>query len=268
MTKGKFYIGTSGWHYRHWVGTFYPKDLKQDQQFEYYKKHFDTVEINNSFYRLPSPETFERWRKESGKTFLFVVKASRFITHNKKLKDPETSYERFFTNVKMLKQKLGPILFQLPPKWNVNIDRLRDFLRALPRKFRYVFEFRNETWYTEEVYGLLREYNCAFCIYELAGHTSPTLVTADYVYVRLHGPGDKYQGSYDNKQLKEWAKACRMWQHEGLDVFVYFDNDQLGYAAFNAKTLKEMVGIEEPTSGTQKPKPRALKTIIERSKGG
>lgn len=241
MAKGKIYIGTSGWHYRHWMGTFYPPDLKSDQQFPFYQRYFNTVEINNSFYRLPSPETFERWRNESAKDFLFVVKASRFITHNKKLKDPETSYERFFANVKCLKAKLGPILFQLPPTWKVNVQRLHEFIAALPKRFRYVFEFRNETWYIEEVFDLLRKNNCAFCIYELAGHNSPMLVTADFVYVRLHGPGDKYQGSYSRKQLKDWAEACRGWQQQGLDVFVYFDNDQLGYAAFNAQTLKELV---------------------------
>jgi uncharacterized protein YecE (DUF72 family) len=241
MKYGKIYIGTSGWHYRHWIGTFYPADTKQSEQFNFYKKNFSTVEINNSFYKLPSPETFKTWRKDSPPGFLFVVKASRYITHQKKLKEPKETARKFLTNVKFLREKLGPILFQLPPTWKVNLERLEDFVASLPDKFRYVFEFRNSTWYTEEIFDLLKKYNCAFCIYELAGHTSPVNVTADFVYIRLHGPGGKYQGSYSNAQLKDWAHQCCEWQREGLDVFVYFDNDEQGYAAFNAQSLKQYV---------------------------
>lgn len=239
--RKKIHIGTSGWHYKHWIGTFYPSATKSDAQFDYYRRHFNTVEINNSFYKLPSPETFKKWRKESPDDFLFVVKASRFITHMKKLTDPKESSQKFFANVKHLKEKLGPILFQLPPSWKLNIERFAEFLAALPKKHRYVFEFRNETWYDEDVFKLLAKYNCAFCIYELAGHQSPTNITADFVYVRLHGPGNKYQGSYTLTQLKDWAEQCKEWQKEGLEIFVYFDNDEKGYAAFNAVTLKELI---------------------------
>jgi uncharacterized protein YecE (DUF72 family) len=241
MKKGKIYVGTSGWHYRHWIGTFYPSSTRPKEQFDLYKKVFSTVEISNSFYRLPSPETFKTWREQSPRDFLFIVKASRYITHQKKLNEPKETIKRFFNNVKFLKEKLGPILFQLPPSWKVNVERFRAFLASLPPRFQYVFEFRNSTWYTEEIFELLKEYNCAFCIYELAGHQSPTVITADFVYVRLHGPGEKYQGSYRRTQLMNWAKQCKRWQSGGLDVFVFFDNDQKGYAAFNAKTLKEMI---------------------------
>lgn len=241
MRQGKIYIGTSGWHYRHWIGTFYPPETRLQEQFEIYKQTFSTVEINNSFYRLPSPETFKSWRKESPDDFLFVVKGNRFITHQKKLIDPEESTKRFFANVRFLREKLGPILFQLPPTWKKNAERFGDFLRVLPKKFRYVFEFRNSTWYDEEIIHLLRKYHCAFCIYELAGHMSPVEITADFVYVRLHGPGNKYQGSYSEEQLKQWAEQCKEWQRQGLDVFVFFDNDEKGYAAFNARILKELV---------------------------
>lgn len=241
MRQGKIYIGTSGWHYRHWIGTFYPPETRLQEQFEIYKQTFSTVEINNSFYRLPSPETFKSWRKESPDDFLFVVKGNRFITHQKKLIDPEESTKRFFANVRFLREKLGPILFQLPPTWKKNAERFGDFLGVLPKKFRYVFEFRNSTWYDEEIIHLLRKYHCAFCIYELAGHMSPVEVTADFVYVRLHGPGNKYQGSYSEEQLKLWAEQCKEWQRQGLDVFVFFDNDEKGYAAFNARILKELV---------------------------
>jgi uncharacterized protein YecE (DUF72 family) len=242
MKQGRIYIGTSGWHYRHWIGTFYPPETKASQQFNIYQQTFSAVEINNSFYRLPSPETFENWRKESPDDFIFVVKASRFITHQKKLKDPEETIRRFLENVRFLKEKLGPILFQLPPTSKRNVERLADFLQVLPKKFRYVFEFRNSTWYDVEIINLLRKYNCAFCIYELAGHVSPANVTADFVYIRLHGPGNKYQGSYSEGQLNEWAKQCRDWQQQGIDVFIFFDNDEKGYAAFNAQTLQELLG--------------------------
>jgi uncharacterized protein YecE (DUF72 family) len=239
---GKIYIGTSGWHYRHWIGTFYPQGTKLHEQFDLYKQSFNVVEINNSFYRLPKPETFKAWRKESPDDFLFVVKGSRYITHQKKLNDPEQATEKFFNNVRFLKEKLGPILFQLPPTWKKNTERFADFLKILPKKYKYVFEFRNSTWYHEEIIGLLEKYNCAFCIYELAGHRSPANITADFVYIRLHGPGmNKYQGSYSNKQLKEWAAQAREWQREGLDVFIFFDNDEQGFAALNARTLRKLL---------------------------
>lgn len=241
--KGQIYIGTSGWHYKHWLGTFYPEGTKPAGQLPYYLKYFNTVEINNTFYRLPTKEIFINWKNAVPEDFLFIVKASRFITHMKKLKDPVESIEAFMDNVAELKEKLGPILFQLPPGWEINIERLADFLKKLPTQFRYVFEFRNQTWYTEEVYALLRKYNCAFCIYELAGHLSPVITTANFVYLRLHGPGNKYQGSYSDEILNQWAAYCRKWS-AGKDVFVYFDNDEAGYAAFNAIRLKELLDIK------------------------
>jgi uncharacterized protein YecE (DUF72 family) len=238
----KIHIGTSGWHYKHWLGTFYPEGTKQSEQFAYYLQHFDTVEINNSFYKLPTRETFSKWKASVPDNFIFVVKANRFITHMKKLSDPAESLTRFMANVSALGARLGPILFQLPPGWKLNLERFDEFLQALPPRHRYVFEFRNASWYTDEIYALLRQHNCAFCIYELAGHTTPLAVTADFVYVRLHGPGtDKYQGSYTEAALKEWARRCKAWAKKRKEVFVYFDNDQAGYAAFNAKRLRELV---------------------------
>ena len=238
---GKIHIGTSGWHYKHWLGTWYPEGTRPNEQFAYYRERFQTVEINNSFYRLPSLETFAAWRKAAPRGFLYSVKASRYITHMRKLLEPEQSFEKFWTHVAVLKEKLGPILFQLPPRWNINTERLAHFLAALPKKRRYAFEFRNATWYHDEVYALLNEHDCAFCIYELAGHLSPPAVTSSFVYVRLHGPGAKYAGSYDDAQLKSWARKCRAHARKGRDVFLYFDNDEAGYAAFNAQRLRELV---------------------------
>jgi uncharacterized protein YecE (DUF72 family) len=158
----------------------------------------------------------------------------------KKLLDPEKSLVEFLDRVALLEEKLGAILFQLPPFLKMDANRLETFLKALPKHFRYAFEFRNETWYDEAVYDLLRQYNCAFCIYELAGHLSPAPVTADFVYLRLHGPGGKYQGSYSDAALRKWAEKCREWLKD-KDVFAYFDNDEKGYAAFNAQKLRELI---------------------------
>ncbi|WP_018479179.1 DUF72 domain-containing protein [Pontibacter roseus] len=241
MEQRNIYIGTSGWHYKHWMGTFYPEGLKPKDFTSHYLRFFRTVEINNSFYKLPSRDTFANWRTSVPDDFVFAVKGSRFITHMKKLKDPQESIQRFLENVNALEEKLGPILFQLPPGWAVNEERLAAFLAVLPPYYRYTFEFRHPSWYTPGVLELLRRYNAAFCIYELEYHLSPLEVTADFVYVRLHGPETRYAGSYSEEALQHWAVQCLGWQQQGLDVYVYFDNDQLGYAAFNARRLQELV---------------------------
>jgi uncharacterized protein YecE (DUF72 family) len=239
--QGKIYIGTSGWSYKHWMGTFYPPGTKQKDRFPYYQKFFKTVELNSPFYHLPPRQTFEKWKEDVPNDFIYAVKASRFITHMKKLNDAGDSLTRLLDNASGLDEKLSIILFQLPPKWEINVERFRTFLEKLPKGNRYTFEFRDQTWYHHKVYSLLREFNCAFCIYELAGHISPIEVTANYVYVRLHGPGDKYQGSYTDEVLAEWAGRCKDWSDSGKDVYVYFDNDQEGFAAFNAIKLQEMI---------------------------
>ncbi|PZR21833.1 MAG: DUF72 domain-containing protein [Citrobacter freundii] len=242
MKKGKIHIGTSGWHYKHWKDVFYPEGVTDKDQLNFYSTVFKTVEINNSFYRLPSEDTFIAWRTGSPGDFLFAVKGSRFITHLKKLNLDKEGIKLFFSRVKYLKQKLGPILFQLPPRWKFNGERFKSFLSILPKKYRYAFEFRDPTWYNQQTYDLLKEYNCAFCIYELAGHHSPTEITADFIYLRAHGPTDKkYQGSYSNTDLKRLAKQCLTWRSKGKDVFIYFDNDQAGYAAENARKLQQLV---------------------------
>jgi uncharacterized protein YecE (DUF72 family) len=239
-------IGTSGWHYKHWLGNFYPEKLSFPKMLKYYCEHFDTVEINNSFYMLPQTATLEGWRDATPRNFKFAIKASRFLTHNLKLKNPENALKNFLPRAEALGEKLGPILFQLPPKWRVNRERLQQFLEALPKYHRYTFEFREPSWINSEVCDLLRKHNAAFCIYELAGFQSPLEVTADFVYVRLHGPGDKYQGSYDQRTLLTWARRIDTWAGRGLDVFVYFDNDQAGYAAHDALTLKRLLGSAQP----------------------
>jgi uncharacterized protein YecE (DUF72 family) len=234
-------IGTSGWHYKHWVGKFYPKKFPASKMLAYYYERFDTVEINNSFYVLPKIETLGCWRDVTPKNFEFAIKASRFLTHNKKLKEPENALNNFLPRAEALGKKLGPILFQLPPRWRINLERLEEFLEALPKYHYYTFEFREQSWLTEETYKLLRKYNAAFCIYELAGFHSPIEITANWTYIRLHGPGGKYQGSYSDSVLRAWAERIVDWSERLKGIYVYFDNDQAGYAAFNALTLKRMV---------------------------
>ena len=234
-------IGTSGWHYKHWVGRFYPERFLASKMLAYYCEKLDTVEINNSFYMLPKIETLSAWREATPRNFEFAIKASRFLTHNKKLKEPENALNNFLPRAEALGKKLGPILFQLPPKWGINGDRLSEFLEALPKYHRYTFEFRELSWLTDPIYELLRKHNAAFCIYELAGFHSPIEITADWTYVRLHGPGGKYQGSYSDKILQQWAERIADWSTKLRSIYIYFDNDQAGYAAFNALTLKRMV---------------------------
>ncbi len=243
MAKGKLYIGTSGWNYNHWKKNFYPDGLKQNKWLEFYSDRLKSVEINNSFYHLPNTKTLKNWRDITPKNFIFSVKGSRYITHMKKLKAPKTSSRKFFTRVKHLKKKMGPVLFQLPPHWSYNKKRFQRFIKAMPEKYRYTFEFREKSWWNDEVLNLLKEHNAAFCIYELAGTLTPKEVTADFVYIRLHGPDGKYQGNYSKKQLSGWAGVITAWLKENKDVYVYFDNDDSGYAVKNAQQLQEMMKL-------------------------
>ena len=239
--KNKVHIGTSGWHYKHWKGPFYPEEMDESEFLDFYANRFRTVEINNSFYNLPEAKTLRQWRDTVPEKFIFSVKASRYITHMKKLKDPKKSLSTLLKRLKSLGDKMGPILFQLPPKWNVNAERLKSFLDTLPEENRYAFEFRDKSWFQQEIYETLAEYKAAFCIYELAGTVSPLEVTTDFVYIRLHGPGDAYEGSYRKKTLRDWAGNISKWMQDGKTVYCYFDNDQAGYAPKNSLRLQEIV---------------------------
>ncbi len=245
MTRGKqrIRIGTSGWHYPHWKGNFYPDDLAEEQWLDYYRRHFFTAEINNSFYRLPEAKTLKHWQATVPEDFVFAVKASRYITHMKKLKDPRRPLSGFLQRVGKPGGRLGPALFQLPPRWRCNPERLESFLGLLPEDGRFTFEFRDPSWFDARIYNLLNEAGAAFCIYQLAGRISPKEVTADFVYVRLHGPGEAYQGSYSAGELSGWAGAFSAWAGSGKDVYCYFDNDDSGHAPRDALRLKEMLKV-------------------------
>ncbi len=236
-----FHIGTSGWNYDHWKNVFYPEDLNQDNWLKFYSEKFQTVEINNSFYHLPKMETFKKWKAAVPGNFIFSVKASRYITHMKKLKDPEESIKKIFNNIKVLKNSLGPVLFQLPPHWHFNKERLINFIKVLPKKYKYTFEFRDDTWWNEDTYEILKNNNAAFCIYELGNQKSPKEITADFIYIRLHGPKEKYSGNYSKEILSGWSGAFAQWGKNVSEIYCYFDNDAGGYAVKNAMELQAML---------------------------
>jgi uncharacterized protein YecE (DUF72 family) len=235
------HIGTSGWHYGHWREVFYPDDIDSSSFLNYYAHYFKSVEINGSFYRLPESKSFTQWRDSVPDNFVFSVKASRYITHMKKLKDPEEPVTRLIDRINSLGKKLGPILFQLPPNWNINLKRLESFLETLPDSYRYAFEFRDPRWFCEETEKALAEKSAALCIYDFNNRTSPFSLTADFTYIRLHGPDDAYKGKYDKKALSEWADFISKTAASKKEVYCYFDNDEKGYAIQNALSLIQLL---------------------------
>ena len=236
--KGVIRIGTSGWYYSHWQGKFYPDDLPKSEWLNFFANTFDTVEINNTFYHLPQEQTLKNWRKIAPVNFLFAVKANRYITHIKKLKNTKDQLHRFFERVKLLKTHLGPVLYQLPPTLGKNLDTLGSFLKLLPKKHRAVFEFRNESWYEDDTYELLNDFNAGFCIHDLGGRQTPTIITGKIIYIRFHGTTGRYAGSYTDKMLAKWAKWIKENCGKVPTVYVYFNNDVSGHALANAGTLK------------------------------
>lgn len=241
MNSAKVNIGTSGWYYQEWVGPFYPKEIKMGDLLNYYTRFFSTVEINLSFYRLPDRETFCHWANEVPEGFIFSVKANRYITHLKKLKDSFDPLNRFLEVVFFLKDHLGPILFQLPPRWKCNPERLEAFLQILPAGNHYVFEFRDPSWWNEAVYHLLKIYRVSFCIFDLSTVLSPIVSTSELIYIRLHGPNHAYCGQYSQETLMKWAKKIKEWSDQNKTIYCYFDNDQSGFAIKNALGLKEIL---------------------------
>lgn len=237
---GRLRVGCSGWQYRHWRGHFYPRDLPQARWFEHYSRVFDTVEVNNSFYRLPERATFEAWKARAPAGFLFAVKASRYLTHMKKLKDPEEPIARFFERATGLGRKLGPVLYQLPPRWPRDLERLADFLRLLPRG-RHAIEFREPSWYGAETERLLAKARVALCLHDMRGSESPLRMVGPFVYVRFHGSGTKYGGRYPDEIIDEWAARLAKEILRGRDVYAYFNNDWGGHAPRDAVRLRDAI---------------------------
>lgn len=238
--SSRIHIGTSGWSYQYWKENFYPEELKPSQWLHYYSNYFSTVEVNTTFYHLPLVSTIANWVKQVPQEFLFSLKASRYITHQKRLKECKNSLEIFYKVIEGLKTKTGPILFQLPPSFAKNQERLSEFIDLLHDNYQYAIEFRNPSWFVDEIYSLLQKKKIALCITDLNGVLSPEEITSSFTYIRLHGPQMAYQGSYSLKNLKIWKKKIEKWSTQ-FAVFCYFDNDEKGYAIQDAKTLKELI---------------------------
>lgn len=232
-----FRVGTSGWSYDHWRVLFYPEKCPAKDRLKFYAGHFDTVEINSSFYHLPTEKAFQNWRQAVSREFTFAVKASRYLTHVKRLVAPREPLKLFMSRARFLGKKLGPILFQLPPRFKARHDRLADLLKVLPSTRRFAIELRDPSWFSGETAALLESRAIALCVYDMVGIDCPRWVTAPFVYVRLHGTRGKYGGSYPPGELDRWAEEVRRWLDEGLDVFVYFNNDVGGHAVANAREL-------------------------------
>lgn len=236
--RGRARIGTSGYQYDHWQGVFYPDELPSADRFGFYAQHFDTVEINNTFYHLPQRSTFDAWREAAPSNFCYTLKFSRYGSHLKCLKDPEATIGAFMENAERLGPLLGPTLVQLKPNWKADPERLRHFLRHAPADRRWAVEFRHPSWLCDDVYDILRAANAALCIHDMI-ENHPRPVTADWVYWRFHGNG--YAGSYSHQFLR--ARADNILEHieNGRDVYAYFNNDADGHAVHNARDMKRFV---------------------------
>jgi uncharacterized protein YecE (DUF72 family) len=236
------FIGTSGWTYDGWRGPFYAKDLPKKNRLAWYATQFPTAEINGSFYRTPPLEAVRTWRDQTPKDFMFAWKASKFITHWKRLKETcANSIALMETRLQTLSPKVGAVLFQLPPQFSKNRDRLASFLDMLPRRHRYAFEFRHKSWYDDGIFGLLHEHDVSLCLSDHHDAPSPWEVTARHVYVRGHGPGGRYKDHYPDKTLRDWARDVAKWRRQRRTVFVYFDNDQKSAAPVDARRLMDML---------------------------
>lgn len=234
-------IGCSGWTYDDWRGPFYPETVKLKDRFAYYATRFDTTEINGSFYRLPSENAVNGWAAQAPEGFVFAWKVSRYITHNKKLKDCQDSVALVFGRMAPLGEHRGPALVQLPPMLHRDDERLKRFLSWLPKGQRVTVEFRHASWYDEGVWAILRDHGVAFCISDHHDAPSPWLITADFAYVRGHGPGGHYHGRYSGEELEAWAAFLREQRAAGRDAYSYFDNDVKSAAPQDADILKSLV---------------------------
>ncbi len=247
--NNKIYIGTSGWVYDDWARAFYPARLNQRDWLKYYSNHFITVEINASFYHLLSAKTYERWLKITPKNFVFSVKISRYLTHIKKLNDSQEPWQRFINNAKCLDKKLGPILVQLPPNFKANSEKLSKLLKIIPKKYKIALEARNKTWFTGEIYDILKKHNAAMVLADseewssLIRMSAPGEITVDFIYIRMHGPGNLYNSKYTLAQLKNLAKNIKLWKRKVKEIYVYFNNDTNAYAVQNATRIKQLLGV-------------------------
>jgi len=240
---GAIRIGTSGWHYPHWRGPFYPPALAREQWLAHYATRFDCVEVNASFYRLPEPGAIARWCAAVPEGFLFAVKAPRAITHLKKLKGCEQALQELLARLALFGDHLGPLLFQLPPRWRVNLHRLEAFLAALPAEGRFVLEFREPSWHCPEVRAALAAAGVSWCLADPPVEAAPgdQEPCGPCAYLRLHGPRQRYRGSYRSETLRAWAGRLRGWSRKGLESYCFLDNDERAHAPRNAAQLRRLL---------------------------
>lgn len=247
MKYNNIFIGTSGWSYKHWQNRFYPNDLPSAKWLEFYSRTFKSVEINNTFYRLPNINSFEKWNRETPKDFTFSVKVSRYITHIKKLNDFEDSWKLFINNCKPLLNKINIFLFQFPPSYvcdENSISNLSKFLDKTSSSYDYSFEFRNNTWNSTEVFNLLKKHNAGLVIADSSRFIKFNEITSKNVYFRMHGPKDLFNSKYSSKEIVALASEIKNLNKSGKRVFVYFNNDMGGYAVENAKELSNKLGVD------------------------
>jgi uncharacterized protein YecE (DUF72 family) len=243
-SPAEVWLGTSGYVYRHWrKGVFYPSGLPAREELGYFAERFNTVELNNPFYRLPTAEMFQRWRDVTPHQFHFAVKASRYITHIKRLREVSGELALFLERADHLGPKLGPILFQLPPNQQLDIGRLRDFLVLLSPGRRWVVEFRHPSWHTPDVYRLMSNHAVALCIPVGGGLYPDRVTTAPFTYFRMHR-GQEPAGGFTNDELISLAAQIRGLRSAGTEVYVYFNNDWGGFAIRDAVKLRELLGLE------------------------
>ncbi len=235
------HVGTSGFSYDGWKGIFYPDSIKSEEMFPFYAREFSTVEINSTFYHLPKETTIDRWRELSPPGFTFAVKGSRYITHRLKLADAGEPLELFYSRVGGLGNKLGVILFQMPPSLRRDDERLRKFLGMLDAKRRHAIEFRHGSWFDDGVYELLGRFGAAFCCQSHPRLPETVVRTAGFVYVRFHGVPRLYASDYSKRELSRWARAIREAAGEKAPIYCYFNNDAEGHAVANARTLRELL---------------------------
>ena len=242
QADARLLIGTSGWVYKHWMnGVFYPPKFPPNQQLLFYAERYPTVEVNFSFYKLPERSVFETWEEQSPDGFIFAVKASRYLTHMKKLKDPEEPLTRLMDRASGLKKKLGPILFQFPRTWPVHTERLEPFLQALKtyRRERFAFEFRHESWLNPQVYEMLEQAGAALCIPIGPGVPLDIRLTAPWSYIRFHS--GQWGIGYTDEELRFWAERIQGFLDQKADVYAYFNNDLEGHALRDSVRLRDML---------------------------
>jgi uncharacterized protein YecE (DUF72 family) len=240
LVAGDIRIGCSGWSYPHWRKRFYPEKLPAREHFDFYARHFNTVELNNSFYRQPPRERFLAWREQAPPGFLFAVKGSRYISHIRRLAVEQKSVDLVVDSARGLGDKLGPVLFQFQNTFKLDLPRLERFLPMLPADVRFTLEFRHDSWLIESVFELLRAHRIALCIPDHPKMPRSFETTGDFTYIRMHLPPRGL--GYGKQALQPWAERIVDWSRRGLDVFVYFNNDMEGHAINDAQILISRVG--------------------------